>query len=516
LLFPNRYGRIRTKARTAIAILVLSLLSSCTAWAQQDQPAASPALPAAQATSESSIGENPPISAIDEPSLEPHAAPESFLLPGLHFSESIESNASNTPGGSGVAPVTRALGSLTLQKLWKTDSLAMDYIGGVSDYDQTGIGVQQLEQLDIDNRINWKRGQLALRDSFSYLPEGTFGFGAYGGGGAYDAGFGNLGAGLLGASAFGGQNNAFTGGNGLGVSLGLVPRITNLGLIDVVEALTPKSSVTFMAGYGLVHFYGSLVEQDTFAGPVQENVNFIGSSEYIAQVAYDRVLNPRDQVAISYGYQDFNFSTAGTSFHTQVVQLMYGHRISGRMDFLISAGPQITGINQQECNIPTIPVTSCTSFGGAVSTMGVSKVGAAGRASLRYRFPKTSLGLSYQRYDTTGSGIFAGAETDIVQFDMARPLSRVWDLFADAGYSRNSELQVPGAVVTATSFDYGYAGMGVHRQLGRRLRAFISYQFNDLGFSGGCTLGTFSCASTAQRHIGSFGLDWTPRPIRLD
>src|SRR2546427_9533149 len=43
-------------------------------------------------------------------------------------------------------------------------------------------------QLDVDQRINWKRGQLALRDSFSYLPEGTFGFGAYGGGTAYGLG----------------------------------------------------------------------------------------------------------------------------------------------------------------------------------------------------------------------------------------------------------------------------------------------------------------------------------------
>jgi hypothetical protein len=498
-----------------IMTLALILLAGSVAWAQNDTSSAVPAA-YGQNSPEQSVDENPPISAVDQPDLEPHIAPESFLLPGLHFSESVESNVENTTGGSEVSPVTRALASLTLQKLWKTDEVAMDYIGGVADYAEGSIGLEQLQQFDIDNRINWKRGQLAIRDSFSYLPEGNFGFGAYGGGGAYNAGFGNLGAGLLGTGAFGGQTSAFSGGNGLGVSLGLVPRITNLGMVDVIEDLTPNSSVTFAAGYALVHFYGSLLVQNPLAGPLQENVNFIGSSEYTGQLAYDRTLNPRNQVAVSYGYQYFDFSTAGTAFHSQVVQLMFGHRISGRMDFLISAGPQFTDINQQECEIPTIPVTSCAKFGGAVSSIGVSKIGAAGRASLRYKFPKTSLALSYQRYDTSGSGIFAGAETDIAQLDIARPLSRVWDLFADAGYSRNSELQVPGSAVTATSFSYGYGGIGLHRQFGRSLRAFVSYQFNDLGFNTACPLNTTTCSNMAHNQVGSIGLDWTPRPIRLD
>jgi hypothetical protein len=498
-----------------ILILALIVIAGSFASAQDEQPTPPAATASGQDSSEPSVSENPPISAVDEPSLQPHSAPESFLLPGLHFSESIESNAANTLGGSGVAPVTRGLGSLTLQKLWKTYDVAMDYIGGVSDYDTRGIGVQQLQQFDVDNRIHWKRGQLAIRDLFSYLPEGTFGFGAYGGGGAYESSFGSLGTGLLGAGAFGGQNSAFTGANGLGVSLGLVPRITNLGLVDVVEDLTPKSAVTLTAGYGLVHFYGGLID-NTLAGPVPQNIHFIGSSEYTGQVGYDRVLGPKDQVAVGYGYQYFNFSTAGTALHSQVVQLMYGHRVSGRMSFLVSVGPQFTGINQQECTIPTIPVSSCATLGGSINTIGVSNLGVAGRASLRYRFPKTSLGLSYQRYNTSGSGIFAGAETNVAQFDVTRPLSRVWDLFADAGYSQNKELQVPGAVVTATSFSYGFGGIGVHRRIGRSLRAFVSYQLNGLGFSNGCTLGTISCSNTSRQQVGSFGLDWTPRPIRLD
>jgi hypothetical protein len=134
---------------------------------------------------------------------------------------------------------------------------------------------------------------------------------------------------------------------------------------------------------------------------------------------------------------------------------------------------------------------------------------------LRYKFPLTSLAVSFQRYNTNGSGIFAGAETNIAQLDVARPITRVWDLFADVGYSRNSELQVPGAVVNATSFSYEYAGAGVHRQFTRSLRGFISYQFNNLGFDTTCSPGS-ACNNMAHNQVGSIGLDWTPRPIRLD
>jgi hypothetical protein len=499
-----------------ILTLTLFLFAGGAAWAQDEQqPAPSPAPAFGEENPVPTVSENPPISAIDQPGLEPHAAPESYLVPGLHFSESVESNVGNATGGSSVTSVTRGLGSLTLQKLWKNYDVAMDYIGGVSYYDQSGVGLQQLQQFDIDNRINWKRGQLAIRDSFSYLPEGAFGFGAYGGGGAYSSGVGSMGSGLLGGSAFGGQSSAFIGGNGLNISLGVVPRITNFALADVVEELSPKSSITFAAGYGLLHFYGNLVDQNPLVGALQENVSFIGSSEYTGQVAYDRILNPKDQIALSYGYQAFDFSTEGTAFHSNVVQLMYGHRISGRMDFLISAGPQFTRINQEGCDIPTIPASSCRGLGGTVITSGQSKTGVAGRVSLRYKFPKTAVSLTYQRFDTNGSGIFAGAQSDVVQFDARRPLSRVWDLFADAGYSRNSQLQVPGSVVSAEVFSYVYAGAGLHRQFGRNLRGFVSYQFNDVSFNNGCPVGTV-CSSMSQNHVGSIGLDWTPRPIRLD
>jgi hypothetical protein len=434
----------------------------------------------------------------------------------------VDSNVEDNLGGSSTSSVTRGLGSLTLQKLWKNYDVAMDYIGGVAYYNRAGVGLEQLQQLDMDNRINWKRGQLAVRDSFSYLPEGTFGFSAYGGSGAYNSGLSTLGAGMLGAGAFGGQTSAFNGGSG--VSLGQVPRLTNLGLADIIENLTPKSSVTLSAGYGLVHFYGDLSSTETGA---PENIYFVGSSEYTGQVAYDRILNPKDQVAVSYGYQAFDFSVSGTNFHSNVIQGMYGHRISGRMDFLIAAGPQFTHIsaNPLVCTNPFITnLADCIQPVGTlvVNAEKADKIGAVGRISLRYKFPRTTVSISFQRYNVSGSGVFAGTLSNVAHLDAQRPLSRVWDIFTDLGYSKNTRLQIPGSAVNADSFTAGYAGVGLHRQFGRSLRGFVSYQFNDLAFNTSCPLlpGSSSpptvCSNMSQRHVGSIGLDWTPRPIRLD
>jgi hypothetical protein len=506
-----------------IMTLTLALVWAGVAWAQ-DEPAAPPPAPVpayGPDTAVPMVSENPPISAIDQPGLEPHAAPESFLLPGLHFSESADSNVQDTLGGSSVASVTRGLGSLTLQKLWKNYDVAVDYIGGASYYAAKGVGLEQLQQFDIDNRINWKRGQLAIRDSFSYLPEGAFGFSAYGGSGAYNLSLGSLGAGLLGASAFAGQNSVFASGDT--ITLGQVPRLTNLGLADVVEELTPKSSVTVAAGYGLVHFYGDL---PSVTG-TNDNVSFIGSRETTAQIGYDRILNPRDQVALTYGYQGFDFSTVGTAFHANVIQGMYGHRISGRLDFVIGAGPEFTHIdsNADVCSffLPiNIPLSDCVASGGVITVDHSSgnKISAVGRISLRYRFPKTTVSLSFQRYDTSGAGVFAGSLSDIAHLDMRRPLNRVWDLFSDLGWAKNTRLQIPGSAVNASSFQYGYFGIGVHRQFGRSLRGFLSYQFNDLSFNTACPVGATNaagaCSNMSQRQVGSIGVDWSPRPIRLD
>ena len=461
------------------------------------------------------ITETPPLSGLDVPSLEPHAAPLSYIQPGATVSESADTNAANTLGGSGsLTSISRALGSMTLQRLWSHFDLAADYVGGVAYYDLPGQGFKALQQMDFEQKILWKRGQFAVRDSFSYLPEGNFG-GAYGS-------LGSQGIESLGNTAF----SYFFGGANLG-TLGLAPRVMNIALADVSEYVSPKSALTAAGGYAFTHFYGN----DGFGGP------FIGTSQASGQVGFSHLITAKTQVALVYGYQGFDFSVFGSAFHSHVIQLMYGHQITGRMDLLIAAGPQFTFIGTPGfvCSDPSIPVSQCTDF--VEGTVKDTRIGVAGQFRLRYKFPKTMVTASYQRFETGGSGIFAGAQTDLARLSADRPLSRVWSATVDLGWSRNSRLQslstqqlntcaepgnsnlnnlpiCPG--INADTYQYGFAGMAVHRSFGHDFHGFASYQFNELSFDNSYCGGLPACSRISNRNVITFGLDWTPRPIRID
>jgi hypothetical protein len=486
--------------RHCIRVLVVLVFAMSLASAQESetsstessqQPAPQQPLPAyGQDNQPVPMSENPPLSGLDLPSLEPHSAPLSYLQPGATVSESADSNAANALGGGSFASVTRGLGSVALRRLWSNYDLGIDYVGGVGYYSHQGIGAKLLQEMALNQKILWKRGQLSLRDNFSYLPEGNFGA-SYGS-------EGSQGIGALGGTAF----TSFWGGSDLG-TFGLVPRIMNVSIADVNQYLTPKSSLTAAAGYAFTHFYGN--------DPVTQQA-FIGVSQISGQAGYDRVLTPHTQVALVYAYQAFDFTVVGSAFHSNVVQGMYGHRISGKMDLLLGAGPQFTSIN-----LPgSIPTT---------------KIGVAAQARLRYHFTKTLLDASFERFETSGSGLFAGAQSNIGRLSADRPLSRVWNGFANLGVAHNSRLQPSLSAsqlsaclatgqscsgVNANTYTYGFIGGGVHRAFGRDFHGFLSYQFNELAFDRSYCGNLSACSRISNRQVVTVGLDWTPRPIRMD
>src|SRR5215475_2178027 len=100
------------------------------------------------------VNENPPISGLDQPSLEPNIQPRSMLLGGAEVSESVDSNI-----GSDARPawhsVSRGLGGLTMQRLWSRYQLAAAYVGGVSFYNRAGIGLEQMHQLQAQQALLW-------------------------------------------------------------------------------------------------------------------------------------------------------------------------------------------------------------------------------------------------------------------------------------------------------------------------------------------------------------------------
>ena len=214
----------------------------------------------------------------------------------------------------------------------------------------------------------------------------------------------------------------------------------------------------------------------------------------------------------------------GTAFHSNVIQLMYGHRISGRMDFMIGAGPQFTHIDPMPPNAAfwRIPIETLPGqcFTGEFVTVhqSVNHIGAAGRVSLRYSFPKTTVSLSYQRLYTNGNGDFCRfAQRYCARSMRAAELTRVWDLFSRCRLfqeQRACKFRVQPSA--ADKFQDGYAGVGLHRQFGRSLRAFASYQFNYLSFDTECPIpGTSGAVGGCSNHVAaavSVRLDWIGLP----
>ena len=468
-------------------------------WAQNDTPQTqddtnrtTPPAAFGQENPPVVVNDNPPISGLDQPSLEPNIQPRSMLVGGVEASESVDSNLGSDARTSWHS-VSRGLGGLTMQRLWNRYQLAAAYVGGVSFYNRAGIGLEQVHDLQAQQAVLWRTGQLTLRDSFSYLPEGAFGYASYGGAGGFQLGLGGLGEGLgLLGSGFGGHFGVL-GSSQLG-SLGQGPRLTNVAIVDVVQGLSPRSSVTAAGSFGLVHFSDS---GQAFGG----SQGLINTQEVAGQAGYSYQLTHKDQIGLSYGYQAFHFPAAlvGTDNVTShVVQGMYGHRISGRMDFVIGAGPQWTTIKD--------PLSGTS-----------SKISGAGRITLRYRFHAASAALSFERYDTSGSGFFAGAQSNIAQANFTKPLGRRYNAEADLGFSHNQRLQSSVAGVIANTYNYAFAGFALRRQFSYNWGAFLGYQWNDQIFDTCPVAGAgTTCNRISVRHVGTIGVDWHFRPIRID
>jgi len=463
--------------------IFLVCVLACADAQEQGNPRPEPG--AAPAVDSGPTGDNLPLSAVDQPSLEPNASNRSLVNSGLEVSQGMDSNAKSEPGASDLTGVTRVLGTISLQKQWRRESLNIGYLGGGSFSSSAVVGATQEHLVGAVQRFIWRSGQIALRDSFSYLPEGSFGSGAFGGSGGLigiagmDTG---MGGGLGGLGGLGGTSILSSGQFG---SLGQEPRITNNATMDVVQELTPRSSLTLAGSYGLLHF-------------VNDVPNSINSRQLSGQAGYNYQLNRADQIGIVYGFQDFHYpELAGTALRSHVANVLYGRRISERMDLIIGGGPQATRIED--------PIS------GSRWT-----ISGTGQASLRYRFPRSSLALGYRRFNTSGSGIVPGAISDVVTFTVSKPVGRKWSTTVDTGYARNSSLLPASSSLQSQQYSYWYAGAGLRRQLGRYFGLFSGYQYNQQLFdSSFCGTGS-ACASSTGRHSAAVGIDWHPSPIRLD
>lgn len=501
----------RAAVQSAIALLLLaSGVPKTRAQTPSDQSAggAPPAATGLDTTTQ--MSENPPLSGLDQPSFEPGFGTRSYLAPRAEVSESIDSNSIGSFSSSNTAETTRALGSLELQKLWKLHPLDVDYIGGIDWHSGSQSGFYQLHSLAATQRFLWRTGQFAVRDSFSYLPEGAFGFGSFGGAGAL--GGGGMGGGLAGGLGTGIFTSSSYGTIGTEVS--------NMAIADVTQYLSPRSAVLLTGGYGVTEF----LDTPKSASFCPTNVScYFNSQESIARAAFNHQISRHNQIAFVYAYQQLHFpGTSAGSLNVDLWQIEFGHRLTGKLDLLLGGGPELVHRSQPQEQFLGIPTgLPCADTGPQFTCPDVktSFVTGSAQVSVRYRVSAlTNFSLAYLRYVSSGSGFFGGAKTDTGRLNVNHAFGRHWNVLLDTGYSHNSALLGATSVAagSATSYSFWYFGAAAHRRLGRHFGLFGSYQYNTFAFGSGGCIGSSGCGASYGRNILLGGLKWTPQPIRLD
>jgi hypothetical protein len=461
--------------RWALVALSLSVWAAAQDSSGQ-QPATTPA-PAFGQNAPILNPENPSISGLDEPALHLGSADRSFIAPALRLSQSADTNPGNQFGTNNLQGVTRLLGALNLQRVWSKSDFLAEYLGGLGFYSRDG-NVRQMQAVGVEAIRRWRTGQAALRDAFNYLPEGNLSFGVGG-----DPGLG-LTTGRLAAG------EGLPGFQNYNASVGLVPRLANSAVVDLVQSVDPRSAFTVAGGFSNTHFYDNTLD-------------LINSDQTTILAGYSHLLNRRDQIAGVYGFQLFRFQQGtGRQLQNQIFNLRWSRMITGRMSLIVGAGPQSTVVQ-----VPSAPDIEHWSVNG--------------RAQLVYRFARTSLIALYEKYTSSGSGFFAGADAQRARFGVGRELGQNLDLSLDLAYSHNKSLQpLSGAGAAGKHYDEGSAGAVLRKHLGRAYDVFAAYHFGEVGFDNAapfCGLaGAGACGNISQRHSGTVGVEWHPRPKRIE
>jgi hypothetical protein len=423
--------------------------------------------------------ENPPVSGVDEPRLELRTATRSFVSPALQVSESADTNGENQVGGNnGVESVSRVLGALDLQQFWPKSDLFLEYLGGGAFY-SSPYRISQLQAAGLEGVTRWRTGQATLRDSFSYLPDGAFSIGTFGGVPGFGIATGS-GSGLANTGLPGNLSNSLLG------SVANIPRLANTAIADVVQAISPVAALTFVGGFSNAHFYD----------PTNELIN---SDQITAEGGYSRLISRHDQLGAVYAFQLFQFPQAtGGQIYNNILNIRWSHTITGRMSLIAGLGPQYTELEQ----------------GGYLTQWTVS-----GRVQLRYKFAHSAMVATWEKFTSSGSGFFAGANTQAARLGYQRPIGRTWELYADLSYSHNERLQtIAGSEVFgvgASSYDEGSASAVLRKHIGRVYEFFAAYRFSEVAFNTPVTI-TGSTGRIANRNVATVGIEWHPTPTRIE
>lgn len=415
------------------------------------------------------IPDTRPLAGVQNLSLGSQSTSHSFLLPSFGVTSAAQFNGSGSVGDSSPTSTTYISGRLALNKISDRSELLLDYIagGGFSSHSNEGNSV--IQNLDFSETIRAGRWSQTFGEQFSFLSASSFNFGGLGG-------LSNLGVGLG------------TVGITPGFRQDLIPnqsiltngaeRISNTAMVQTTYALGYRSSLSFFGTYGTLNFLDN---------------GFQNNSSISAGAGYNYLLSPLNSMSVSYGFGRFMFANLPFEVDTHSLQLSFARRITGRLSFQIGAGPDIQLYQTPLAGPPTHLAWTLNS-------------------GLNYRLRDWETGFGYTHSLTGGSGVLAGAETDMFLGHVDRTIGR-WHTGLAAGYSKNHPLeQTSTSVVTLQGW---FGGVQISRQVASFGSLFASYNVSrQSGLASLCSLP--ACATNQVTQTVSVGYTWGFRPIVLE
>jgi len=381
--------------------------------------------------------------------------------PALQFSQSAQTGI---VAGRSLA-VSELGGSLGLAKNWRHYRLAVAYNGAETIYQPSYNGIHSLpyQHLGISQEITMSRWTLRLHDDMQY---------------SWAAGFGGF---FTGGPSQTGQNGIL---NSIQPSLlpsetiqtGLARQVSNAILGEADYSFSRRTTLTFVGSYNLLHFFVP---------------GYIDSQDVHQRIGYNYALSAKNNIALSYDHDRLNFTGTSSRVQTDLVQLAFGRKITGRLAFQLAAGPEL--IHLYNFGSSSRRQVSWSAFNAVTYNLGHSEYS-----------------LSYSHAVTAGSGVFVGSQTDSFTAGARRNFTRFWSASLNGGYANNRDV-VPVAVL-ASRFENWFTGATLNRQIGRQVGFGLNYrlQWQSTG-NGSCPVLRCGLAASWLHQFG-VTLQWHPFP----
>jgi hypothetical protein len=468
-------------ARLTIAILAALSICASVAKTQEAGEAPKPAMAGdnslgLQVSGLQDVPDTRPPAGAQDLSLGGQAS-HSFLLPSFGVTTQAQTNSSSFGQANGPAWIstTYLSGRVGVNKVSGRSELLLDYLagGGFSSYSNAGNSV--IQSLDVSETLHWGRWSLMFGDQFTYLPASSFGFGGLGG-------LNDFGVPLVAVGSTPGFRQDILPNQS--IMTNGARRIGNAAVAQTTYALGYRSSLSFVGSYSQLHFLDGGLQDSNSA-------SFRGGYNYL--------LSPKNSMSIWYGFNRLRLSNLPQGMDDHEVLASFARRITGRLAFQVGAGPDV--------QIFRAPLAGP----GTVVTWAVSAGLLGGQ---QFRFRHMEAGLNYSHFLTGGSGVLAGAQTDMVSGQLSRGFGR-WAATATVGYSRNQALRQTLVNADRISPQGWFAGAQASRHFARYGRLFFAYNAsNQSGIAAICSFA--ACRTNGLTQAISVGYNWSLRPIILE